>query len=189
MTEACQPNFLFSGKYKYNFFYSHFCQDFYGLECMQHCFLCRLSFSTVSEDAGTVATLTWQSYAIITRLDLINDSGNSHPRLRQISSQKTSFCLVLSNKGQAGVTLLWISIVNMWTAWSTKKTYTIKYEFWYCLHHEIERSVKGLLYTVVGSNNCSFSLPNGRNWVKTGLFFHDLVLSKLSTQQACNPSL
>jgi hypothetical protein len=33
------------------------------------------------------------------------------------------------------------------------------------------------LYTGVGSNNCSFSLPNGRNGVKTGLFFHDLVLS------------
>ncbi len=42
---------------------------------IQHCFICRPSYSTVPEDAGieprTVATWHWLSYALTSRLDLI----------------------------------------------------------------------------------------------------------------------
>jgi hypothetical protein len=49
--------------------------------CIQHCFICRPSDSTVSEDAGieprTVATRHWQSYALTTRL--LNTTTSAHP--------------------------------------------------------------------------------------------------------------
>jgi hypothetical protein len=47
------------------------------MQDIQHCFTCRLSDSTVSEDAGikpcTVATAEWMSDALTNRLDLINN--------------------------------------------------------------------------------------------------------------------
>jgi hypothetical protein len=39
--------------------------------CIQHCFICRPSDSTVSEYAG-IELLPWQSEALTTRLDLLH---------------------------------------------------------------------------------------------------------------------
>ncbi len=50
--------------------------DFFSLYCIQHCFICRPSDSTVSEDAGSNPRLLqlwhWQSDALTARLDLIH---------------------------------------------------------------------------------------------------------------------
>jgi hypothetical protein len=44
--------------------------DFFPMYCVQHCFICRPSDSTVSENAG-IELLPWQSEALTTRLDLL----------------------------------------------------------------------------------------------------------------------
>ncbi len=49
---------------------------FFSMDCIQHCFICRPSDSTVSEDAvieprGQLKLVIWQSDALTTRLDLI----------------------------------------------------------------------------------------------------------------------
>jgi hypothetical protein len=58
------------GKTKWGIFVYFFTYMYF----IQHCFICRPSDSTVSEDAGneprSVATLQWQADALTTRLDL-----------------------------------------------------------------------------------------------------------------------
>ncbi len=50
--------------------------DFFSMYCIQHCFICRPSDSTVSEDAGIEPGLLWlghwQSDVLTTRLDLVH---------------------------------------------------------------------------------------------------------------------
>ena len=52
---------------------------FFSMYCIQHCFFCRPSDSTVSEDAAIEPELLWlrhwQSDALTTRLDLIHNSA------------------------------------------------------------------------------------------------------------------
>jgi hypothetical protein len=54
------------------FFLNIFWGDFFSY-CIQHCFICRPSDSTVSTDAGIelLQLVHWQSEALTTRLDLI----------------------------------------------------------------------------------------------------------------------
>jgi hypothetical protein len=53
-----------------------FLGGFFSLYCIQHCFICRPSDSTVSEDArsnpGLLRSRHWQSDALTTRPDLIH---------------------------------------------------------------------------------------------------------------------
>ncbi len=57
--------------------------DFFPMYCVQHCFICRLSYSIVSEDAG-IELLPWQSAALTTRLDLLH-------RTEELLTKKMAF--------------------------------------------------------------------------------------------------
>jgi hypothetical protein len=66
--------------------------DIFPMYCIQHCYICRPSYSTVSEDAG-IELLPWQSEALTTRLDLLHRTEEILSKRMMIEGVLACLCM------------------------------------------------------------------------------------------------
>ncbi len=181
MTEAWEPKFLFSGKYEDNF-----------LKPFLSGFLWTRVYATLLPLPPLIFHCVggfWDCCDFDMAVIRYNHSARSYQRLGKLSSStltnlihKTlvffSFYLIkVKQEWHCSGFILFTEILCELHGPRKKPTQlSMNFVIVFTMKSKDLSRDCCTVYTVVGSNNWSFSLPNGRNGVKTGLFFHDLVL-------------